>query len=165
MGESSTALIGAIEVAMEAERKAALFYTGSIEKASSGKGRDLLRQLAAFEEAHFDALEELKHSLAKGGKFIAYEGTRFASITGEIPAETDHGQETNLDEMLDILRRAIDAETAANERYIAMARDTDDPLGKEMFVTLAQEEMLHRRILSDEYYHLHNKGGLWSWGD
>ena len=96
---------------------------------------------------------------------MRYDGTSFASITGEIPVEADQGAEPNLDDVLGILNRAIDAESSAYERYKRMARDTDDPAGKDMFVKLAQEELLHRRILSDEFYHLNNRGGVWSWGD
>jgi len=158
-------IVAAIEAAMEAERKARQFYVDSAEKASSSRGKDLLRQLATFEEGHFDKLADLKATLEETGKFMSYDGTDFGSITSELPGELDEGREANLDDVLDILRVAIEAETEACRRYRKMAKDTLNPDGKEMFLKLAQEETLHRRILSDEYYHLANKGGLWSWGE
>lgn len=32
-----------------------------------------------------------------------------------------------------------------------------------MFLKLAEEELLHRRILNDEFYYLSNRGGIWFW--
>ncbi len=60
---------------------------------------------------------------------------------------------------------AIDTETKAHERYRKMADETTDTMGKEMFLKLADEETLHRRILSDEFYQLINQGSVWIWGD
>ena len=158
-------ILEAIDAAMEAEKQANRFYLDAMEKTGSARGRDLLRQLAAFEESHHDKLRELKESLTGSGAYIAYEGTTFASITGEIPIELEEGPDARLDDVLEILRLAIDAETSAHERYRKLAKETENPEGKDMFLKLADEEQLHRRILSDEYYQLSNKGGIWSWGD
>ena len=73
--------------------------------------------------------------------------------------------EQNTEDILKILSMAIDSETEANEHYRKMADETIDPTGKEMFLKLADEETLHRRILSDEFYHLSNQGNVWVWGD
>ncbi|MHC4778453.1 MAG: ferritin family protein, partial [Planctomycetota bacterium] len=135
------------------------------EKTSSSRGRDMLRQLATFEENHFEKLQDLKTSLSGGGPYIPYEGTDFATMTSEIPGELDEGRESNLDDVLAILRAAIETETEAYKRYQMMGKDTAHPEGKVMFLNLAKEELLHRRILSDEFYHLSNMGGTWSWGD
>ncbi|MCR4437760.1 MAG: ferritin family protein [bacterium] len=59
----------------------------------------------------------------------------------------------------------IEAETQAHERYRSLAAQTEDPQGKAMFEKLAEEEVLHRRILNDEFYYLSNRGGIWFWGD
>ncbi|MHC4597970.1 MAG: ferritin family protein [Planctomycetota bacterium] len=157
--------VAAIDAAMEAEMSAAKFYRDAVEKTSSTRGQDMLRQLAMFEDNHFEKLQELRTSLAGGGAYIVYEGTDLASMTSEIPGEVDEGKEGNLDAVLDILRAAIESETEAYKRYQTMAKDTVNPEGKVMFLKLAKEEILHRRILSDEFYHLANMGGAWSWGD
>ena len=64
-----------------------------------------------------------------------------------------------------ILTIAIDAEETANKHYKKMAEQTSDTKGKEMFLKLADEELMHRRILSDEFYQISNKSGSWFWGD
>jgi len=160
MDEKIAALVKAVEEAMEAEKKASEFYRTSADKASSSRGKRLLTQLADFEQGHYDKLAELKASLEKEGKFIAYPGTAFKA-TG--PAETDDVREANLDDVLDVLRLAIDAEKKAFEKYTRLAEEAGDVVGREMFKRLAAEETAHRRILSDEFYQLSNAGGEWVW--
>lgn len=60
---------------------------------------------------------------------------------------------------------AIEAESEAYKRYKGLADKTEDPDGRDMFLGLAEEEKLHRRILSDEYCRMNNRAGLWFWGD
>ena len=159
----SSKVLEAIAAAMEAEAEAAGFYAEAAGKASSEAGTTLLNQLSDFERSHFDSLKKLRDSLSAGRGYIEYKGTAFAPA--EIPAKDTKKAEENLDDVLEILGRAIDAEDKAHERYRVMAEQTDDPNGRAMFLKLAEEETFHRRILSDEYYQLSNKGGIWFWGD
>ncbi len=155
-------ILEAIDIAMEAETNARDFYNDSIEKVSNQRGRDLLKQLADFEQSHFDKLFELKESLTKSGEFIEYLGTSFErkKSTTEI-----HGKiGPNKDDILKILRFAIESEEKAKAAYKGLSEKVNDPKGKEMFKKLAQEEEMHWRILNDEFYNIVNKN-LWTWGD
>ncbi len=153
----------AIELAMGAEKKAAEFYADASKKVANERGKDLLLQLAKFEQSHYEALAKLKASLAAGGAFTPYEGTTFSPYRpgGEAAGKI----EPHRDDALSILQTAIEAETEAYERYRSLAAETTDPQGKAMFLKLAEEEVLHRRILNDEFYYLSNRGGIWFWGD
>jgi len=162
MSEENIGLSEAIEIALVAENKAYEFYLDAFKKVKDERGKDLLKQLADFEQNHFNILTELKESLEKENKYIEYKGTSFvqfkaASITKQI--------EPDKDDVLSILSVAIDAEENANKHYLKMADQTTDAKGNEMFLKLAEEELMHRRILSDEFYQLSNKGGSWFWGD
>lgn len=165
MESKDLGFIEAIDMAMEAEIKARDFYKSALEKVTHARGKDLLNQLADFEQQHYDKLDELKKSLAQDNEYITYEGTSFRPYSGSLPSEVSGPMEPNTNPLLDILSMAIDAETKANERYLKMAEQTADPRGKDMFKKLAQEEVTHRRILSDEYYHLNNQNGIWIWGE
>ncbi|MBC7185811.1 MAG: ferritin family protein [Calditrichaeota bacterium] len=162
MGQQMT-IMDAINLAMEAEKKAQQFYAESAAKVASERGRDLLTQLANFEQSHYDALAELRSSLTSSGTFTTYQGTSFAPYRPK--AEVEGKIEPNKEDALSILQMAIEAETQAYERYRSLATRTDDPQGKAMFQKLAEEEILHRRILNDEFYYLNNRGGIWFWGD
>jgi rubrerythrin len=163
MQSENQGILEAIGIAMEAEKKASAFYTGAIEKVISSRGKNLLKQLADFEQNHYNKLNELKISLKNEGSYIQYSGTHFKKY--KALSEASGAIESNKDELSEILNLAIDAETKASEHYGQLADGTKDPIGKEMFQKLAEEEILHRRILSDEFYQMHNRGGLWFWGD
>lgn len=165
MVNQNLGLLEAIHLAMAAEQEANQFYLTAVNKVSSEQGKDLLRQLAEFEQHHFDKLKELKNSLEKKGEFIQYPGTDFIAPKGRIPAEVAGQIEVNKDEVMHILNLAIEAENKATRNYRNLAQVTTDPKGKAMFERLAEEELSHRRILSDEFYHIMNKGAVWSWGD
>ncbi len=165
MSNKDFGLLEAINLAMAAEHEANQFYLEVVKKVTSQQGKDLLLQLAEFEQHHFEKLLELKNSLEKKGEFINYQGTYFTATKGPIPAEVAGQIEPNKDEVMNILNLAIAAEDKATKNYRNLAGVTTDPKGKAMFERLAEEELSHRRILSDEFYHIMNKGAVWSWGD
>lgn len=165
MAGKNVGLMEAILIAMDAEAKANKFYVESAQKVTSEQGRNLLKQLADFEQNHYNKLNELKISLEKEGKFIKYEGTHFKPFQIEAAPEAARKPEANKEDVLDILAMAIDAESKAHQHYKRMAGETKDKDGKAMFEKLAEEETMHRRILSDEYYQIANSGGMWVWGE
>lgn len=153
----------ALDIAMDAELKAQAFYAQAAVEVQDPRGKDLLSRLAAFEQHHYQKLAELARSLQETGEFIEYEARTMAqfaplSATGETSG-------TLLDELKDeagILTKAIENEKTAGERYKALAAETDEPAGQDMFKTLANEEQMHRRILEDEFFSLSNQG-VWGW--
>ncbi len=161
MTSPSLGIFEAIEIAMDAEKKAQLFYSDAAKKVANERGKNLLKQLADFEQNHYDRLQELKTSLTTSGKYINYAGTVFKQYRAEISAVIEQDRQG----VLDILQLAIDAETKAKEHYLKMVKQTTDKQGKKMFEKLAAEEDMHRRILNDEFYNLSNVGGTWAWGE
>jgi len=165
MAEKNSGLQQAIEIALDAEKKALTFYSDAAKKVSNPRGKNLLQQLSQFEQTHYDKLTELKESLNKNGKFIQYQGTEFKPFNARAYTGGPDKIEDNKADVLDILTLAIDAESEAHEHYKSMSEKTDNRDGKAMFEKLAEEETLHRRILSDEYYSISNMGGVWAWGE
>ena len=152
-------MMGAIELAMDAEEKARRFYEDGGQKTEHPLGRELFRQLAAFEANHYLQLKRLLDSLKASGRFIAYQGTSCTKTGADTPAAS--GDEPNKDQLLDILNTAIRSEEEAQKRYADLARSTNDVSGRDMFLKLSEEEKVHARILNDEFYNLSN-AGAWS---
>ena len=153
----------ALDIAMDAEMKAQAFYAQAAVEIQNPQGRDLLGRLAAFEQYHYQKLAELARSLQKDGQFIDYEARTVEQFAPTLAGGEASG--TQFDELRSvaaILSKAIDNEKVAGERYRALAETTDDPKGQEMFRTLANEEMIHQRILEDEFYSISNEG-TWGW--
>lgn len=161
--ERDMGLMDAIDLAMEAEVNARDFYQKAVNRVSHPRGKDLLQQLANFEQGHFERLAELRRSLVANGEFIDYAGTEFKKKEFKV-TEIDGVIEPNKEEILDILKMAIDSEKNAKDAYTGLAEKVDEPKGKEMFRKLANEEELHWKILNDEFYQMNNQG-VWTWGD
>ncbi len=156
-------LADALEISMDAELKAQAFYTQAAQEVRDPPGRDLLGRLAAFEQYHYQKLAELARSLQEEGQFIEYE-TRSVDQFAPLSAGGEAAG-TLLEQMADtagILSRAIENEKKAGERYRTLAEETADPKGQAMFRDLANEEMIHQRILEDEFYSISNRGS-WGW--
>jgi rubrerythrin len=159
MADDAGQALKAIKIAMESEKEAHDFYAQTALKTSDPKGKDLLLQLAAFEENHYSHLEKLFRSLEKEHTWISYEGIRFGLKAKESP-----GTKSIPEGELNILRYAIEEEKKAEKNYRDFSERTDDALGKEMFRKLSEEEALHARVLNDQLVSLANKG-VWVWGD
>lgn len=160
---ANLSLMDALTIAIEAEERARAFYTDARQKVSDPDAQHLLAQLAVYEQYHRDKLTALRESLSQAQGYIAYTPPDIA--LPQVSRGLEGGRtakEPNLNTVIDVLGTAIDAEEAARARYEDLARQTTNPDGKAMFQQLAQEEHLHHRILSDELYHLSNRG-LWVW--
>jgi rubrerythrin len=152
-------LLEAIQIAKEAEKKAAALYGDASQKAFHPLGRGLFEQLAAFERHHYDKLVELEKSLRGEGAFTAYEGTELAPpAAGEVGAieEPEHMS------AMAIITMAMDVERAAEKKYTAFAEKTTDPQAGSLFKRLAEEERGHYRVLDEAFWNL-NEGGGWRW--
>jgi rubrerythrin len=153
----------ALDIAMDAELKAQAFYAQAAVEVQDPHGRDLLGRLAAFEQYHYEQLAKLARSLQEEGQFVEYE-TR--TVDQFVPlVATGEAAGTLLEELKDvpgILGRAIENEKVAGERYRVLAGETADPEAQDMFRKLANEEMIHQRILEDEFFSLSNQG-VWGW--
>jgi len=151
-----------VKAAMEAEKDASHAYSKAAKKTTNPKGRDMFQQLSEFEMNHYQRLKDLLLSLQAKGEWILYKGTSLKKKTIPLKTPKPKGQEQLTD--MDALKMAIREEKKSHAYYRSMAELTQDPLGKDMYKRLADEEALHERLLNDQYYSLHNTG-LWSWGD
>ncbi len=158
-------VLEAIKIAMQAEKTARAFYLDAKDKVSAPDAQDLLLQLATYEQYHYDKLAMLYDSLSQDKGYLTYTPPDIAlpHTSGNIEGGRTT-PERNLETIVQVLGTAIDAEKLARNRYEELAEQTADPEGRAMFQKLAGEENLHYRILSDELYHLSNRG-LWVWAE
>ena len=125
MSNQNLSLLDAIQMAMEAEQKAAAFYADAAQRAANPLGRELFDQLAGFERYHHAKLADLEKSLRSEGTF-EYEGKE---LTLSVPGEVD-SKEANKMSVLEIITLAINAEREAEKRYTALAEQTRGALQK-----------------------------------
>jgi len=149
-----------LQEALNAEIKAKEFYSSAANKAQSSKGKDFFSQLADFEQNHYDRVKKIIDARLAGDTLQPHTPAEIPMIKPEIEGEV----ETNKDEIVDVINKAVQAEKEAQERYrkIANLMETDE--GKTIFNDLADEESKHQRILEDQFYHMSNKGTI-IWGE
>jgi rubrerythrin len=163
----------ALDVAMDAELKAAAFYGQAAVEVQHPQGKDLLARLSAFEHYHYEQLSDLQRSLQAHGQFIEYEAQTMSDFQPSGRASEHQGRlvsggeaagtrPQDLEDVASILSKAIENEKHAGERYRALVEATPDPAGQDMFRKLANEEQLHQRILEDEFFSISNQG-TWGW--
>ena len=151
-----TELDSLLMAAMDAEIKAKEFYTNASSKAQSQAGKIFFKELADFEQGHYDRVKKIIESRKKGIKLEAYMPKKMKNIKSEVKGEF----EPNKDEIVEVLNLGIKAEKEAQDRYDAIVKKIDDPKGKEIFTTLAEDERRHHGLLETQYYQMSNKGTI-----
>ena len=141
--------------AMNSEIKAKEFYLNASSKAKSNAGKSFFKELADFEQNHFEKVKEIIDEYTKDERITCTEPCQeILSIKSEVDGEI----EPNKDEIIEILDLAIKSEMEAQKRYQKIAEMMDDEEGKKIFNILANEEKNHQQILEHEIYHISNKG-------
>jgi len=143
--------------AMKSELEAKKFYKDASIKAQSQAGKKLFKELAEFEQNHYERVKNIIESRTNNMEIqIPDSITQDISIKSEIEGEI----ESNKDEIITVLNMAIDAEIKSQERYKIIADLIDDEKNKKIFFNLSLDERNHQRILEDEIYQLSNKGTI-----
>lgn len=153
MSYTSTTVINAIDIALATERKANRFYLDSIGKVKNLEQRNILSQLANFEQDHYEKLHTIKNSLLNDRSYYIYKDRETPS------SENDKAQ------IIEILNMAIESEERAFQAYSQLADSVDDPIWQKKFRELADEEQMDKKILADELYNISNQEGVLRWGD
>ena len=146
--------------AMNSEIEAKNFYNNASKKAKSQAGKKLFRELAEFEQNHY---ERVKNIIESYNNRLEFKETRTKKEIPTIQSEIEGEYEPNKDEIVTIINLAINAEKKAQERYSKIAEMLDDDESKKIFHELAQDDRNHQKILEDEFYQLSNKGII-VWG-
>jgi rubrerythrin len=147
--------------AMNSEIEAETFYAKAADKAHSEAGKKLFSELANFEHNHFERVKTIIESRTSGTKMdLPAAHPKLPDIKPELEGEF----EPNKDEIVELLTLGIKAEKEAQHRYIEIAAQLDDPEGKEIFSSLAEDERRHHALLEAQYYHMSNKGTI-IWGE
>jgi rubrerythrin len=157
MESSTTNIDDLLNEAMNSELQAKEFYLYASEKAESNAGKKLFRELADFEQNHYDKVKGIIESRENGQKVEDVTSSQdIPSVRSEIEGEF----EPNKDEVIMVINLAINAEKNAQARYEKIAKMVEDAKEKEIFAGLAQDERNHQKILEDEFYHISNKGTI-----
>ena len=154
-------MVDAIQLALESEKRAIAAYSQIAKDAPHVALEKLFSGLASYELHHYDKLAELALSLARKGKYVVYERCSISippqSEVAGVAKDLLTGSKVSL---MDVLTSAQDIEKQFDKQYTALAAQTSDRDGKEMFEWLAKEERGHVKLLTTVYWNLNDRGVL-----
>lgn len=146
-----------LETAMGFERTARDFYA-SLEGRVSKPIRELVRELAAEEQRHYDMFAALRGDADVAGQLLQLikvpaSDHKFSNFV-QLPQLGDTPDDQA------ILQYALGREHAAAEQYGALAQTAPTGPLRDLFRFLADEELRHKGELEKRYYEIVHSGGV-----
>jgi len=161
MEKVSNEVVDLIREAIKLEINGRSFFDHAAVITHSELGKKMFRKLAHDEIGHLDTFSKLFSSVIGGEewkKFVKEEELRSkSSVIEELAATTDKEERAG---ELDALRIGMELERKAIDFFEKSAKEVSDPLAREIFNKICEEERLHYDLLQAEYDHL-TKTGYW----
>jgi rubrerythrin len=119
------------------------------------KAKNVLINLADDEVGHLTKLERHLMGILKGQPWLLPKAEEVDAIAAVFTASAYPDLDIRLDDLKDmdevrILEIAVEREIIANRFYLDLAANAQSEEAREMFLSLAREEELHRKILRAE---------------
>jgi len=160
-----------LEFAMAMEKEGKAFFSSAANRVKKPATREILLELAAWEEQHYQYLRAERDAIETTGTWLP--GEPEAGILGpKDKADTVFGKRgegqapepalpiSEVTSDMAILRMAIFIEKDLLEFYVKMAATIEDAKGRQRFITLAQWEGEHAAALDAQYQILQRN--LWA---
>lgn len=158
MATEQESTLAALKTAIQMEIEGKEYYLQAAEASSNEAGRKLMRQLAAEEDDHRHAFQQIYKEQSQGKpwpetSFQADGGQVLRTIFGRALNASRTGVKAAKTE-LDAVQTAIDMENRTLDFYREQARSTVNPAEREFYLALAGQESEHARVLLDYYEYL-----------
>ncbi len=147
------------------EKDAIRVYIKLAKAVKDPKAKNVLINLADDEVGHLTKLERHLLNILKGQPWLLPKADEIEAVARVFSSGAYEDKEINekdledLDE-INILSVAVQREIIANKFYLDLAAAEKNPEAKEMFLSLANEEELHRKILQAEIDSI-GQSGFW----
>ncbi len=147
------------------EKDAIRVYIKFAKAVKDPKAKNVLINLADDEVGHLTKLERHLMNILKGDPWLLPKAEEIEAVARVFASSAYEDKEIreedleNLDE-INILNIAVKREIIANKFYLDLAATANTPEAKEMFLSLAEEEELHRKILQAEIDSI-GQSGFW----
>jgi rubrerythrin len=153
------ATLAALQMAIQTEIDGYNFYDRFSEQTQDPKARSMFRRLASEEVMHLELLRNNKAMLEDSGDWAEYQGTVPDTVEGAPIFSRERVKENIAAYTSDLsaLRVAYLIEKDAVDFYTRAAQQTDDPNGRQMFLSLAAMEQGHLDLLQGEYEFLRDQ--------
>ncbi len=150
-------LLAALKEAIQMEVDGRQFYLEAAKKVQNEGVRQILEYLAEAEVYHIKKFNEIYHSLEKDPNWTetlaSFKPPKIEPYACVLALEKA-GQATGGKDDLEALRTGLNMEQCAIDYYTKLARETEVPLARRFFISLAHEERGHYMMLLDMHNYL-----------
>ena len=150
-------MLQALKDAVQMELEGRQFYLEAAKKVESAGVRDILEYLAESEKYHIEKFNQIYRSLEKDPAWTE----PLAAFTPPKPepyvcvlAMSKENQASGGKDDLQALRTGIKMEECSIDYYTKLARETNNPLARRFFMSIAHEERGHYLMLLDMHNYL-----------
>ena len=150
-------MLQALKDAVQMELEGRQFYLEAAKKVENPGVRQIFEYLAESEKYHIEKFNEIYRSLEKDPTWTV----PIAAFTPPkhepyicVLAMTQADQETGGKDDLQALRSALKMEECGIDYYTKLARETNNPLARRFFMSVAHEERGHFLTLMDMHNYL-----------
>ena len=133
-----------VEFAIEKEQQAVDDYTEASKAVQPPHMRDMLLEFAAQEEAHKRKLMGIDREAVEETSIVNIPDLKIADYSDSVELTPDMDYQ-------DLLTVAMKREEKAHNLYSTLASNSSEPVLKQLFEMLAQEEAKHKLALEKEY--------------
>ena len=160
MADAQEKTLKALEKGIKMEIDGKDFYLKASEHTNNDLGKNLLQSLAAEEDIHRKAFEEIYENMReKQGwprkDFRTNGGTALRTVFADAIENLGSDVKT-MPEEIDAVKTAMDMENETFDFYKAQAKDASYDVEKNFYEALAVQEEEHHRLLLDYYEFLKN---------
>ncbi len=161
MTEMSPAVAEAIKMAIELEKDGYRFFKDAAAKTENSLGKKMFESLAADETNHLETFQRMFETIA--GKETWGSIRDSISPAGKVPVFEDVSKKSpakGTTSEIEALQLAMDVEKRAIEFFDKAAREADDPLAKEIFQKVREQEEYHYGLIEAQRDYV-TKSGFW----
>ena len=152
MAEHDAAL-AALQMAIQTEIDGYGFYKRFAEQTADPDARAMFERLAEDEAMHLKLLRNVRATLEENGEWAEYRGIPMPPVEGAPIFSRERVEQNILAYTSDLsaLRVEYLIEKDAVDFYQHAAQETDDPIGKRIYLDLVRMEESHLALLQGEY--------------
>lgn len=156
MPEDEKAALGILERAMGIEYEGRQFYLKAAQTTQDKKGKEMFSTLAEDEQKHYGLIKRQHTAVTVEGRWVASSEIKPVDIDLDKPLfprgiEALEKTVTARSSDWDALLFGLDIEIKSYDFYRRAASEIGDPLGKETFEFLAEQEQSHFDVLMMRY--------------
>jgi len=150
-------MLKALKDAVQMEIEGRQFYLEAAKKVKSPGVRDIMEYLAESEKYHIEKFNEVYRSLEKdpgwNETMAAFNPPKHEPFVC-VMAMTKDEQGAGGDDDLQALKTGIKMEECSIDYYTKLAKETNNPLARRFFMSVAHEERGHYLTLMDMHNYL-----------